>query len=124
MKIVKISVLFLALSAVASASAMDGQYEAADNSYETKLCMTIATKSLSQVKRVITQANTSKLPSVDYKQVTQNIHCNGLHVADFAYQVGKINVANKLNKYRNTHVSIEDIAKKTIDKTEIVRNDS
>ena len=91
-----------------------GIYEAADNSFESKLCVTAATSSKVKMNRLVRhympRATTAQMGAT-YKLIANELYCNGVDVAEFAQQAGNDAIAIKLQKYRTKNVQIRDIAK-------------
>ena len=89
-------------------------YKAADNSIESKMCVTAATASSlkmnNEVRHFRPSASSASIGH-NYRLIANNLYCNGVDVAEFALQAGNESVANKLRNYRTKNVEIRDLAK-------------
>ena len=80
----------LGLSAAASAGV---RYIAADDSTESKLCVSAA------VDKHFRFENKVELSGIPYKTVAAKLECNGINVAQFSADAGNSKVAEKLGRY-------------------------
>ncbi len=113
MGIAKKGLTFVALTFSMALSANAATYIAADDSPESQLCVTAATASKLKMNRAVKdfQPGTSHAEiGKSYRLVANNLYCNGMDVAEFASQAGNKAVADKLQQYRSSDVSIRDIA--------------
>lgn len=110
MGIVKFGVSVIVLSMAFVGTTVAAEYEAADNSPESQLCMAAATASKFKMHRQVADFTPTVLTSKNYRLVANKLYCNGMNVADFAKSAGNFEVANKLMSYRDNFVEIRDIA--------------
>lgn len=101
----------LATSVLAfGSSAMAASYEAADNSWESNMCVAAATNTKNLMHAKVKDLTYSSFTSKNYKLVANKLYCNGMSVTEFARQAGNFEVAEKIAKYRKGSVEIRDIA--------------
>ncbi|NVK23995.1 MAG: DUF3718 domain-containing protein [Gammaproteobacteria bacterium] len=93
-----------------AATANAAQYTAADNTPESKLCVSAATASKVKMHRQVKNFRSSQMPTSNYTLIANELYCNGVNVAEFARQAGNDVVASKLAKYRKSNVQIRDLA--------------
>ncbi|MBU2883808.1 DUF3718 domain-containing protein [Psychrosphaera sp. B3R10] len=110
MGIVKYGVSVIVLSMTFVGASVASEYEAADNSPESQLCLAAATASKFKMHRQVADFTPTVLTSKNYRLVANKLYCNGMNVADFAKSAGNFEVANKLMSYRDNFVQIRDIA--------------
>lgn len=108
---IKTGLTVIALTFGLASAANAAQYTAADNSIESKMCVTAATASKMKMHNEIKDFSSSKLTSKSYRLVANKLYCNGINVAEFARQAGNEEIAQKLAKYRKNNVQIRDLAK-------------
>nr|WP_136251998.1 DUF3718 domain-containing protein [Ningiella ruwaisensis] len=78
------------------------QFEAADDSYESRLCVAVTKKGADyRVRQLVKQATSSRLITHNYREVVNNINCNGMNIVDFAREVDNHVLANKLDSFRD-----------------------
>jgi hypothetical protein len=107
---VKSLLVAAALTTTSLASAKDSRtYHANENSIESKLCVAAASALRPHFNVMVDKISPSKFRNKKYRLVANKLHCNGMNVADFAAQAGNIDVANKLQSYRNSNLEIRDI---------------
>lgn len=123
MKLLKYTIATLFFAGSAAVSANTPVYEAADSSYESQLCVSLTKASTLKASRLIADAHISKMPSLDYRLVANNITCNGENIADFARQVGNDKLANRLAQYQVRYGQIKDIAAKQNGNVNLVTSD-
>ncbi|WP_299077504.1 DUF3718 domain-containing protein [uncultured Paraglaciecola sp.] len=89
-------------------------YVVGDNSTESRLCVSAAMDSPIGFYK----ASRDSGKSMHY--ISNNISCNDLVMADFAYQVGNIKNAKRLSKFqkRRGQVNIKEIAQVRADEVE------
>lgn len=114
MGIAKKGLTFAAVTFGLALNASAATYVAADNSAESKLCVTAATANKMRMHNEVRtfRANTSKgTIGKSYRLIANQLYCNGVDIAEFAASAGNQQVADKLMKYRDNDVQIRDIAK-------------
>ena len=99
MKTLKLTAVFLTSFLALSATAEDATYEITDNSHESKLCLAIAEGKQTTFKNLVKRTTSSKMASVDYKAVANEITCNGANVSDFADKSGKVRNVRSITGY-------------------------
>lgn len=91
----------LSMSMTQVTHAKETQYEAANDSRTTKLCMTIATGNKHQIKNAIKAFRPARSLKSNYRFVANNVSCNGMFVHDFANNEGNGDNVEFLAKYIN-----------------------
>lgn len=88
-------------------------YQVADDSLESKLCVAAATDSKIALHKKVKDFRTVSSVSSNFRLLANELHCNGLSVAQFAEQAGNDVAAGQFEKYESTNrnVEIRDIAK-------------
>lgn len=94
-----------------SALAEEKQYIAADDSPETKLCVTAADGTYNKFRRKVSSYGLQGPLAVKYRFVANKVFCNGFNITQFAEDAGNTKIAMQLKKYRKNSVYIYDIAK-------------
>lgn len=94
-----------------SALAEEKQYIAADDSPETKLCVTAADGTYNKFRRQAHNYGLQTTLTSKYRFLANNLYCNGFNITQFAEDAGNTKVAMQLKKYRKNSVYIYDIAK-------------
>lgn len=98
-----------ALASTANAGTAD-KYYAADNTLESKLCVAVATMSKAQLNRKLDDTLHGKHSHLHYKQIANELNCNGMSASQFAKKAGNASVAEKLASFSKEKVTINDIA--------------
>jgi len=111
MKIVKNITTLMLISLATAGSAFATEYEAGDDAFESKLCVTAATNSKSRLDSRIDHYVTGRILNKKYAIVANEVLCNGTSIAQFAAMAGNDEVAQKLASYQKTKVMIRDIAR-------------
>lgn len=114
MGIAKKGLTFLAVTFGLALSANAETYVAADNSPESKLCVTAATANKMRMHnevRTFRASTTKGTLGKSYRLIANQLYCNGVDIAEFAASAGNQVVADQLMKYRDSNVQIRDIAK-------------
>lgn len=105
MKLLAIALLStLSLTSIAS-NAADYKVFAADNYPTSKLCAAAANDQLRIYRATLREYRIKEKYSSNY------VTCNGEEIVDFAVKHNAMRTAKHINKYRNTNVSIIDLAK-------------
>jgi len=110
MGIAKKGLTLVALTFGMALSANAATYQAADDTLESKLCVTAATGSKLKMNKAIQQFRSGTNVTANYRIVANKLYCNGVDVAEFAATAGNYAVAEKLEGYRSSNVQIRDIA--------------
>ncbi len=107
MGIVKCSLVIGSL--MFSSVAMAGQYKyiAVDDSKESKICVSAATDSIASFGKFVSDSAVDTFPGVHFRNIANNLYCNGDSVIRFAQAAGNNDVADRLSKYRKGNVSIQ-----------------
>ena len=94
-----------------STTAFATEYVAADDSIESKLCVSAATSSKIGMHNEMKNFRTTSFVSSNYELVANKVSCNGMSIAEFALEAGNDVVAEKLLKFQHEgSVEIKDIA--------------
>ena len=99
----------LALSSTA-AVAGDMNYQAADNSKASELCVTAATGSPIQLLVTVRDYHQTNGVFGGFKWIANNVTCNGQYIGEFAKQAGNEHAADQFMKFNRGSVQIRDIA--------------
>ncbi|SET17634.1 DUF3718 domain-containing protein [Thalassotalea agarivorans] len=99
------------------AAAQQYQFEAADDSVTTKLCIEAVKDNKYAVKRLMRNVGTTGHNLHKAKFAANHVRCNDLPISQFAYKYGADSTANYLNKFSygenkigTTKVEIKDLA--------------
>ncbi|QTH64751.1 DUF3718 domain-containing protein [Psychrosphaera ytuae] len=94
-----------------SVLSQEKQYVAADDSPETRLCVTAADGTINKFRRQVHNYGLQGPLAIKYRFVANKVYCNGFNITQFAEDAGNDVVAMKLKQYRKNTVYIYDIAK-------------
>lgn len=86
-------------------------YVAADNSYASELCVTVATGNKFQLAEKVKALKPTTIVKRNYEYIANRVSCNGTDVTTFAVNAGNYDIAEQLVKHREGSVKINDIAK-------------
>lgn len=111
MNIVKTSLTIAVLTFGIVTSVSAETYASANESKESKLCVTAATGSKIGMYVEARDYKPSTMGQKNLRYLANNLYCNGMNVADFAKSAGNNSVSAQLNRFRNTNVQIRDIVK-------------
>lgn len=109
MGIVKSTLLISALACAFSASAAK-EYTPMDDSVASHLCAAAATMPLASFGQAVSNKYVTTLPSAGFKDLANNLYCNGENVIKFAQRAGNDQIADKLSMFKRGNVSIKEIA--------------
>lgn len=98
-----------ALLTMGMSQANAGDYMAADDTKESRLCVSVAQDSKIGL-HVKVRDYRSGMTNSNFKFIANNLYCNGENVVDFARNAGNDAIAEKLSKLRKGDVDIRDIA--------------
>jgi len=116
MKYLKLTLVVVSFSVIASANALTYKFVANDNSFETKLCVLAGSNEKSKLKHAMSNYSKSN------RFIANSIRCNDMVMSTFAQRYEADDASNYLNKFtlpRNkdveTKVTIQDIAALSMD---------
>lgn len=118
MKSLKLTLIAVSISAVASTHAITYKFVANNNTPETELCVLAGNNEKSKLKHIMNQYSKSN------RYIANSIQCNNMLIGSFASRYEAGDTSNYLNKFtspRNkeleTKVTIQDLASLSMDYT-------
>lgn len=107
----KVGVLIVGIAASSFALAgTEKVFVESDNSFESNICVAAATMNKRKLTTKLDTAIPGNMKASKLQFVANELTCNGMPVAEFAFQAGNYEVANVLAEYERNNVKILDIA--------------